>query len=600
VDLQGQMVTAGEYMIDAGATMKVDGVRFSCSADGMDCTVTVDADGEATWSGAEAMAHLLDSTGYQALANLATALASTAADADGVQSVLNELKANRYDDEADVTANPGATPPVEAVDNGGGVTTSLTTHNQPGSPGTADPLTGVSDIFVTVAPDVMRADEEHDEIVLQVVDAEAGNDEDLTDDISTGDDGFADAYDQERDPATVMNPVLADGSSARTANFDVNATWDLNPAAQWMSEFEESTPTDDFWTHSLETADEGMMLAGGRRLHLDLRSDFNPNAMARGTALVVATGPNYPTEGVGGVNAVAGIPADWMNVEFEGMDDVDLDRERDLTTDATEGLPGSYMGVKGVFVCADGQTGTDAGAGICRINQHSSGEMGVSEGDRVDFIPYMYTADTDWLAAGVWVTIPEDEERGDYAIGAFAYGNNPYKAATEQNAQAIEGTAMYVGRAFGFFAENDAGNKEVGGFEAAAMLTAEFDVDTADIGTINGSLTGFVANEQSVDWAVNFEQADIVMGMTDDDTPVVIDDSALRFNAGASGHGAGGHAVAGYWNGQFYGGSADGDNQPQPGSVAGTFGVTDTDGDADGYTLTLGGAFAAHKEAAGN
>ena len=453
----GQTVTAGEYTIAAGATMKVDGVRFECTGD-TDCTVTVAEDGmSATSSAGMVMAAMLDTTGYQALANLAVALASTAdtdADVDGIQSVLNELKANRYDDVADGMADDSASPPVEAKDNGGGVTTSLTTHNQP-SPGTADPLTGVSDIFVTVTPEVVPAAAEHDEIVLQVVDADAATEVDP--DGEPVDDPTM--YDQERDPATVMHPVLADGSTDRTANFMADAVWDLNPAAQWMAEFEESTPTDGFWTHSLNTPEAGQTLPGGRKLHLDLRSDFNPNAMMGGAALIVATGP-YDEDDTDNP-AVANIPADWMDVTFEGMDDVEMDGERDLTIDV-KGLPGSYMGVKGVFVCVDGRGADDAGFGICRINHHTDGELGVSEGDRVDFIPYVYTADADWLAAGVWLTIPDDEARGDYAIGAFAYGNNPYKAGTVDNALAIDGTATYDGRAFGYFAENDDGNKEVG------------------------------------------------------------------------------------------------------------------------------------------
>ena len=85
-------------------------------------------------------------------------------------------------------------------------------------------------------------------------------------------------------------------------------------------------------------------------------------------------------------------------------------------------------------------------------------------------------------------------------------------------------------------------------------------------------------------------------------------DSALRFNAGASGH-ARGHGLTGYWNGQFYGGTAvavavpDPDNPgatinvtPQPGSAAGTFGLTSERDDEDDYSLILGGAFATHQE----
>ena len=50
--------------------------------------------------------------------------------------------------------------------------------------------------------------------------------------------------------------------------------------------------------------------------------------------------------------------------------------------------------------------------------------MNVSEDDEVLFTPDVYTPDTNWLAAGVWLTIPDDEAQGDYAIGAFVYGND--------------------------------------------------------------------------------------------------------------------------------------------------------------------------------
>ena len=107
-----------------------------------------------------------------------------------------------------------------------------------------------------------------------------------------------------------------------------------------------------------------------------------------------------------------------------------------------------------------------------------------------------------------------------------------------------------------------------------------------------------MANGQSEDWDVNFEQAMIEMGMMSDgaETPVlsVVENSALRFNAGASGH-ARGHGLTGYWNGQFYGDTgADGDTTPQPGSAAGTFGLTSERDDTDDYSLILGGAFATH------
>ena len=185
-----------------------------------------------------------------------------------------------------------------------------------------------------------------------------------------------------------------------------------------------------------------------------------------------------------------------------------------------------------------------------------------------------------------------------FGIGAFVFGNNPYKAAAANNAGAIEGTATYAGEAFGRYAEVDGDNTETGRFTADAVLKADFE-DGDAMGTINGDLTGFVANGQSEGWDVNFEQAMIQMGMVfNTDVPPVLEvdpNSALRFNAGASGH-ARGHGLTGYWNGQFYGGSADADASPQPGSAAGTFGLTSERDDEDDYSLILGGAFATHRQ----
>ena len=575
---------AGEHVIMAGMTMKVAGVRFSCPGE-MACTVTVTEGGaSATYSGGEPTVALLDATGYQAFMNLSGALLDTEA-ADGTIAVSADLRGNLYHDVADVLADANVDPVIEYVDNGGGVTTSLTTHEEPGANGADDPLTGVSDIFVGVTPTlVIPASELNDtKRLMQLDDTE--------------------------NPEThwvISYPVRVDDdgnvTSNRTANFDAEADWDRNPAAEWTSptligadDNMEDLATDDLnnlpetggdiWSHYFQST---KTLDGGRTLDLDLRSDYNPRFVTLLAAMGIAKGP--PSTGDDDQVRVR-----WDMIDMEGGD-VTMDGERYLPIDIADGIPGSYMGVKGVFYCDEGQGGDEVN--ICRINHHQPGMMGVSEDDTVMFSPYAFTPDTDWLAAGVWLTIPDDEEDGDYAIGAFVFGNNPYKAAQETNAQAIEGTATYQGAAFGRYAENDAGNKETGRFTANAMLMADFGDETA-MGTIHGDLTDFMANGQSEDWDVNFEQAMIEMGMTDADTPEVVENSALRFNAGASGH-ARGHALTGYWNGQFYGGSAvavtvdDEQVTPQPGSAAGTFGLTSERDAEDDYSLILGGAFATH------
>ena len=101
-----------------------------------------------------------------------------------------------------------------------------------------------------------------------------------------------------------MNPVLVDADgmviSDRTSNFVADADWDLNPAAEWTTDPALMGATqnmdvdeDDIWTNYFQVEQD---LAGGRTLHLDLRSDFNPNAMALGAALIIAEGTGLRQE----------------------------------------------------------------------------------------------------------------------------------------------------------------------------------------------------------------------------------------------------------------------------------------------------------------
>ena len=569
---------AWEDMIPAGETMKVAGVRFSCAAGEMACTVsvTVDADGmaTATSSGGAVMARALDATGNQAFMNLSAALLDADQRAD--------LSANLYHD-IDESAN-----------NGGGVTTSLTTHEEPGTPGASDPLTGVSDIFVSVRPSVVRAMDSDDSKVVQVVDGMPEDDEDDEDDITD-----VTMYDQVRDPWDIMNPVLVDEdgmvTTERTSNFVADADWDLNPAAEWTTDpalmgltQNMDDDEDDIWTNYFEATQD---LAGGRTLHLDLRSDFDPNNTMVAAGMDIARGPDSEE-----TDPAAEVRVDWdliTGLSAPAGGEINLAVDDGDDSNGIEGVEGTYMGVRGRFSCVDGTGGQD-GNNICRINHHEPGMMSVSEDDTVVFRPYVYTPDTDWLAAGVWLTIPDDEAEGDYAIGAFVFGSDPYKADSESNAQSIEGTATYAGQAFGRYAEMDGVHTETGRFTADAVLMANFG-EATEMGTIQGDLTGFVANGQSEDWDVNFERADVMMEMNDADPPQVVADTALRFNAGASGH-ARGHGMTGYWNGQFFGGDADNNAQPQPGSAAGTFGLTTERDNEDNYSLTMGGAFVTHRE----
>ena len=576
-------------------------VEITCTPDmgSMGCTLVVETDAVTGVTTAKATGGTVTvmmagpPAGYRAYMNLSDVLLDvdplTGDDRPGAR---DRLGSRLYGDEMDIAADDTVDPPVVGVDNGGGVTSSYTTHEEPGTSGATDPLTGVSDIFVSVTPAVVDP-----------------NDEDNTKAVGELNPAASATEHTDTDPA-IANPVLVDNdfviTSGRGASFMAGATWDRNPAAEWETTIEggnpmthpnrkggqphsEIDPPAFHWTYELN--DNTEMLAGGRELQLDMRSTFDPDFTmreVRDPPITIARGPNS-----GGSPDSVGVP--WTDIEFDDIGDLTLGAEIELGV-ANE-RAGVYQGVRGVFTCVNGTGGGD-GSGICRINHHTQGEMNVSEDDTVTFTPYVYSPDTDWLAAGVWLTLPDDEE-GDYAIGAFAFGNDPYKP-TNSDALTVEGTATYNGQAFGRYAmatddeRNDA--KMVGKFEADAVLKADFGTAT-EMGSITGDLTGFTADGQDVNWDVNFEQATLKQGPNDADPPQpVADNTAVRFNAGASGH-ADGHGLTGYWNGQFYGTPATGSTGDalQPGSVAGTFGLTTERDAADNFSLTMTGAFGAEK-----
>ena len=601
----GHGLAAGEHSIDAGMSLKVAGTRFRCYGT-EDCTVTVTGEGDAVAATHTGMvgAYALDATGAQSFANLSDALLM--AGAYDESDSLTRLMTGLYHEDPDVLGDNPDTDDVETefvvrASRGSGVTSSVTTHDQPESATDAEAVTGVSDIAVIVTPTVKRGE---DDVASKTVERIAGDGDvvqaepDATPPVT----GIAagDLIDQ-----TIMDPVLV-GTSGRTADFVADADWYRNPADNWITnpalvgadQNMEDLATDDLnelpetggdiWSHYFQL--EGQPLEGGRSLHLDLRSDFNPNHSGPGTAMNIARGPDD-------TGTPDKIPVDADMVSF---DDIEIGVGAEIDIPAA-GVKGAYMGVQGTFTCID--TGMDE-QGICRVNQHTPGELVPSEDqDLLVFTPDVYMDDTDWLAAGVWLTVPDDEEQGDYAIGAFVFGNMPYNLDSDARTAAMRltGTADYRGEAFGRYAEVDGDHTEVGRFTADALLEADFGTD-AEMGSMTGELGNFVANGQAEEWDVNFERAEFGVEMmvdpNDAEVMVPVDDTSLRYNAGASGH-ARGHTLDGYWNGQFYGPTTrtvdNADTAVQPGSAAGTFGLTDRD-KTDDYSLTVGGAFVTHKQ----
>ncbi|MEG9862918.1 MAG: hypothetical protein V6Z81_10615 [Parvularculales bacterium] len=155
-------------------------------------------------------------------------------------------------------------------------------------------------------------------------------------------------------------------------------------------------------------------------------------------------------------------------------------------------------------------------------------------------------------------------EIGTYNYHAFASGNTGYP---QSNLQALTGTATYNGKAFGIYA-NALRRDE---FWADVTLTAAFGASDAR-GTVSGMISNFRHGMNNVEYPV----ASIMLGMG------TIGSSKSGFFTGDTSV-TDDSTLTGKWGAQFYGsGSAN------PGSIAGTFGVSNTDG-----STSLLGAFKA-------
>ena len=242
-------------------------------------------------------------------------------------------------------------------------------------------------------------------------------------------------------------------------------------------------------------------------------------------------------------------------VEVMPGDDVDYDDANvDLTLQG-QSTHGELEGVEGVFVCA--QNGGCTAGSVSRIHF-------VPDGPR--------TADTDYLAGGVWLLVPDDTtSAADYVFGAFVDGNDPF---SQSNITALQGTATYEGGATGVYAEKTADSTAIGYFNGDVELTANFG-GTSDLGTISGSITNFEVDGESEVGTLNLGTANI--GSQDS-----------GFFKGSVTGSADQRMYEGNWGGQFFGSS---ESDGRPGSVGGTFGGRSTD-DA----VNIVGAFGAHKQ----
>ena len=191
--------------------------------------------------------------------------------------------------------------------------------------------------------------------------------------------------------------------------------------------------------------------------------------------------------------------------------------------------------------------------GVWTINSLPTGAMPVAGGTQTISVP-----DTDFLAGGIWVYVPDDATSvDDFTFGAFVHGEDPYN---QSNLIGLTGEYTYTGDATGVYSV--LADERNYFFDADVTLTADFD-DGANLGTIGGHIDNVWVDDELVegDPTLNLGTADIGgdnSGFFTGDTDMVYE----------------GENYTGKWGGQFFGN----DDTNPPGSVAGTFGAATSDG----------------------
>ena len=246
--------------------------------------------------------------------------------------------------------------------------------------------------------------------------------------------------------------------------------------------------------------------------------------------------------------------------------------------------------VSGMFSCPD--------ATACSISVDEDGKLVAIQGYQFAAIASgtTPTPDADYLAWGVWLTVPSDvpvDGTPNLATtGAFASGNDPFNVMA-----ALKGTATYTGVATGLYSAAGMVNY----FDADAMLEANFggnvgadnDPDTAGndgllIGAVSGSITNIRAGGVSVGGSLTLKRATIVAGAANGNVET-------GFRGTTSGTLAG-RTMAGDWGAQFYGpnkATGKGIDTEYPTTAAGTFGATAPGNSGD--TISILGAFGTRK-----
>ena len=359
-----------------------------------------------------------------------------------------------------------------------------------------------------------------------------------------------------------------------------------------------------------------MAVSGGRTLTVDFISDYETDITddvdfvddtEDMTAVMITTVDDIKWSRIWFAN-------DFFNNLGEGQERIIPENTGGDQAGYPTPLHGTLDGIPGMFSCGDA---------VCTIDRHAAdGRIQVM--GELEFTPYgdameheEFVDDTDWLVAGSWMINPADNETGNFEFGAFAYGGDPFVTdVTDDNSlEKVLGDANYEGTATGRYARGMDGETDQGLFSADVALEANFGNGVAASATnstlmIEGELSGFTLGDNTTteNWALSLEVniQDWDRDGNGADGTYDMTNAAGVFGGLLSGT-ADNHTIEGAWWGRFFGNESPGmvanpaeTEAPrmipadQPGSVAGVFSGTESDG-VD-YSLTLGGAYMADWE----
>ena len=166
--------------------------------------------------------------------------------------------------------------------------------------------------------------------------------------------------------------------------------------------------------------------------------------------------------------------------------------------------------------------------------------------------------DTDFLAGGIWVYVPDDATSvDDFTFGAFVHGSDPYD---QDNLEGLIGEYTYTGDATGVYSV--LADERNYFFDADVTLRANFD-DISNLGTIEGHIDNVSVDDELVEGNPKLNLGSANIG--GDNSGFFKGDTAMLYE---------GENYTGKWGGQFFGN----DDSNPPGSVAGTFGAATSNG----------------------